>query len=163
MQDIAFKSSNNAEPSGPVAERLYSPQLKGTVAPTVVEQKQLWQKEQQRADAQQLEVLEALPMREEDLLKLPIPEEMKEKLALALRKRSFVTITYITNSGRIQRWLHTRQFPNDKIEGVLDLLKQDVRTTVLGKPDVAGAIRAQLVQQRNRPRGRKRGKRKKRR
>lgn len=159
MQDSTeFKSSNNAKPSGPTAERLYSPQVKGTIAPTVVEQKQLGQK-----DSQQPEALEASPMREEDLFQLPIPEEMKEKLALALRKRSFITITYITNSGRIQRWMWPRHFPPDMIEDVLDLLKQDVRVKVLGKPDVAGAVRAQLAQQRNRSGGRRRKKKKRRR
>lgn len=165
---LEFKSSNNAEPSEPAAPVPYSPQVRGTIAPTVVEpgdiiKRMIAQKaEQQTRDAEGIPPSAEL---EKELNSLGVPDEMQKFLQIALRKPHLITVTYLSNSGQFQHHVNMHdRFPKQEVAKVLDHLRAKAEEKWLGKPDVTGMFKHEVAKHKRPPPGsggpkRRRGKR----
>lgn len=154
---IEFKSSNNAEPSKPAAQVPYSPQARGTIAPTVVEPADIIKREiAQRAEQQKrdMEGASPSPELEKELNSLGVPDEMQKFLQIALRKPHLITVTYLSNSGQFQHHvnMHSR-FPKKEVAQVLEHLKIKAEEKWLGKPDTTGMFKSEVAKRRP-PQGR---------
>lgn len=167
MAAIEFTSSNNAEPAESAAKVSYDPSLRGTIAPTVVEPKEVITREAARQAAllkQEEDEIEHSPELEKELKALGVPDVMQKFMQIALRKPHLITVTYFSNTGRFQHHVsaHSR-FPKKDIAKVFDHLKVKAEEAWLGKPDVASGIRAEIARQKNRSPGRSGGRKRKKR
>jgi len=149
---MEFRSSNNADPSKSEAPVPYSPGVRGTVAPTVVEPADV----AKRAIAQEALLLEqdaegvpSSPKLEKELNSLGVPDEMQKFMQIALRKPHLITVTYLSNTGRFQHYVNVHnRFPKQDIVGVLEHLKGTSEEKWLKKPDMTQGFRDQLAQKR---------------
>lgn len=168
---IEFTSSNSAEPTESDAKVSYDPRLRGTIAPTVVEPKEVITREAARQAAllkQEEDEIEHSPGLEKELNALGVPDTMQKFMQIALRKPHLITVTYFSNTGRFQHHVNVHsRFPKQDIVKVLDHLKVKAEEVWLGKPDVTSGIRAEIARQKGgspgRSGGRKRKKKKSRR
>lgn len=149
---MEFKSSDSAKPSEPVAPVPYSPGVRGTVAPTVVDPADI-AKQEIAQEALLLEqdaegVSDSLQL-EKELNSLGVPDEMQKFMQIALRKPHLITITYLSNTGRFQHYVNVHnRFPKQDIAGVLEHLKGTSAERWLKKPDMTQGFRDQLAQKR---------------
>lgn len=160
-----FKSSNNAEPAESAAKVSYDPSLRGTIAPTVVEPKEVITREAAQQAAllkQEEDEIEHSPELEKELNALGVPDTMQKFMQIALRKPHLITVTYFSNTGRFQHHVNVHsRFPKKDIAPVLDHLKVKAEEVWLGKPDVTSGIREEIARQKGRHTGRSSGRKRK--
>ncbi len=93
------------------------------------------------------------PVTQTDLTQVPdevlieslgVSKEMQEVLKIAIKKPNFITISYVTNGGRVESWWQTRQFPDEQAVDTLQLLHDDAAEKLLGKQPLARNMRTQL-------------------
>lgn len=152
---LEFKSSDSAEPSEPAAPVPYSPRMRGTIAPTVVEPGDIIKRMIAQKAEQQTQDAEGIPLSpglEKELNSLGVPDEMQKFLQIALRKPHFITITYLSNSGRFQHHVNMHsQFPAQEAPKVLEHLRVKAEEKWLGKPDVAGIFKHEVAKHKRLP------------
>lgn len=148
---MEFKSSDSAKPSKPVAPARYDTQIRGTIAPTVVDPVDIVRRERaQKAGLRPhaTDVGDASPKLENELNSLGIPDDMQEFMKIALRKPHLITITYVSNTGRFQHFINAHnRFPKEEVVKIFDHLKVEAKKSFLGKPDLAGGLKNQIARQ----------------